>query len=244
MCLYLSPEVMNEHDNCPLIYNTDQRDTDLDGVGDQCDNCPLLHNPHQVPKNTKSTHVAEKCCKKCVQGVCTLVVVKLNMETCEITFLKMCVCSWTLTVTWWETCAMTAMTSTRMATKTPWTTVPTSPTATRLTTTRTGRETPATTMMTTTVYLMTGTTADWCPTGTSWTLTVSISLTLIKKNSRTHQHNSKHVSLDYLIKSFSLFLVVFMYDVLGCFQRCRQITLFILHSVLLLKINQQRSEYS
>lgn len=53
MCLYLSPEVLNERDNCPLIYNTDQRDTDLDGVGDQCDNCPLLHNPHQVPENTK-----------------------------------------------------------------------------------------------------------------------------------------------------------------------------------------------
>ena len=42
------PEMLNGHDNCPLVYNTDQKDTDLDGVGDQCDNCPLLHNPSQV----------------------------------------------------------------------------------------------------------------------------------------------------------------------------------------------------
>lgn len=39
---------MNESDNCPYVYNTDQKDTDMDGVGDQCDNCPLLHNPDQV----------------------------------------------------------------------------------------------------------------------------------------------------------------------------------------------------
>lgn len=41
-------EVLNEHDNCPYMYNNDQKDTDMDGVGDQCDNCPLLHNPDQV----------------------------------------------------------------------------------------------------------------------------------------------------------------------------------------------------
>lgn len=41
-------EVLNEHDNCPYVYNNDQKDTDMDGVGDQCDNCPLLHNPDQV----------------------------------------------------------------------------------------------------------------------------------------------------------------------------------------------------
>lgn len=35
-------------DNCQYVYNVDQRDTDLDGVGDQCDNCPLEHNPDQV----------------------------------------------------------------------------------------------------------------------------------------------------------------------------------------------------
>uniref|UniRef100_A0A8B9R6J8 Thrombospondin 2 n=1 Tax=Astyanax mexicanus TaxID=7994 RepID=A0A8B9R6J8_ASTMX len=40
--------ILNEKDNCPLVYNTDQKDTDLDGVGDQCDNCPLVHNPQQT----------------------------------------------------------------------------------------------------------------------------------------------------------------------------------------------------
>lgn len=40
--------VLNEMDNCQYVYNVDQRDTDLDGVGDQCDNCPLEHNPDQV----------------------------------------------------------------------------------------------------------------------------------------------------------------------------------------------------
>lgn len=57
MCV--CPEVLNERDNCPLIYNTDQRDTDMDGVGDQCDNCPLLHNPRQVAiKTNQSSRVA------------------------------------------------------------------------------------------------------------------------------------------------------------------------------------------
>ena len=40
--------ILNEQDNCQYVYNVDQRDTDMDGVGDQCDNCPLEHNPDQV----------------------------------------------------------------------------------------------------------------------------------------------------------------------------------------------------
>lgn len=40
--------ILNENDNCPYVYNVDQRDTDRDGVGDHCDNCPLEHNPDQV----------------------------------------------------------------------------------------------------------------------------------------------------------------------------------------------------
>ena len=42
--------MFNERDNCPYVYNTDQRDTDGDGVGDHCDNCPLVHNPDQVTR--------------------------------------------------------------------------------------------------------------------------------------------------------------------------------------------------
>uniref|UniRef100_A0A8C7DKG5 Thrombospondin-1 n=1 Tax=Oncorhynchus kisutch TaxID=8019 RepID=A0A8C7DKG5_ONCKI len=53
--------ILNERDNCPYVYNVDQRDTDGDGVGDHCDNCPLEHNPDQVTIDSDSDRVGDKC---------------------------------------------------------------------------------------------------------------------------------------------------------------------------------------
>ena len=42
---------MNKSDNCPLVPNRDQIDTDKDGLGDRCDNCPKMANPDQKDKD-------------------------------------------------------------------------------------------------------------------------------------------------------------------------------------------------
>ena len=34
-------------DNCREVYQTDQKDTERDGVGNACDNCPDAYNPDQ-----------------------------------------------------------------------------------------------------------------------------------------------------------------------------------------------------
>ena len=38
-------------DNCPLLFNPLQEDTDQDDVGDVCDNCPTVANPDQADAN-------------------------------------------------------------------------------------------------------------------------------------------------------------------------------------------------
>ena len=43
--------ILNERDNCPLIANLDQKDTDGDRLGDACDNCPNVRNPDQSDRD-------------------------------------------------------------------------------------------------------------------------------------------------------------------------------------------------
>ena len=51
--------ILNGGDNCPLVINPDQADTDGDGVGDACDNCPTTANATQV--DTDGDGVGDSC---------------------------------------------------------------------------------------------------------------------------------------------------------------------------------------
>ena len=48
---YARDGILDDVDNCPLVYNPGQADGDGDGVGDACDNCPELSNPDQLDSN-------------------------------------------------------------------------------------------------------------------------------------------------------------------------------------------------
>jgi hypothetical protein len=55
----IHPENTCPPDNCSLVANADQTDTDGDGVGDACDNCRLLSNPGQ--QDTDGDGVGDAC---------------------------------------------------------------------------------------------------------------------------------------------------------------------------------------
>uniref|UniRef100_A0A3P9Q5C3 Thrombospondin-1 n=1 Tax=Poecilia reticulata TaxID=8081 RepID=A0A3P9Q5C3_POERE len=77
--------ILNENDNCPYVYNVDQRDTDRDGVGDHCDNCPLEHNPDQVNNLSHKIQSIWRCLSygKCLhtQKTCTQNAVLLQVDS-------------------------------------------------------------------------------------------------------------------------------------------------------------------
>ena len=56
---FLNLCAVDTYDNCPKIPNSDQRDSDGDGVGDACDNCVYAVNPKQ--ENADRDHTGDAC---------------------------------------------------------------------------------------------------------------------------------------------------------------------------------------
>ena len=56
---FSTPLKIFRYDNCPLVKNTDQLDSDADGIGNACDNCPLTFNPQQWDLN--QTGIGDAC---------------------------------------------------------------------------------------------------------------------------------------------------------------------------------------
>ena len=53
------PGVADGSDNCPLVANAGQEDSDGDNVGDACDNCPATPNAGQT--DTNQNGVGDAC---------------------------------------------------------------------------------------------------------------------------------------------------------------------------------------
>jgi hypothetical protein len=51
--------ILDPADNCPTVFNPDQKDTDGDKIGDACDNCPSVANPDQ--KDSNKNGIGDAC---------------------------------------------------------------------------------------------------------------------------------------------------------------------------------------